>query len=121
MTRGSRALSNEGVAALTKLKEKIAGLSDVEDTSSYGNPAFKVGGKPFAILDKYKGGYCLWILVDLEVRQTLLEKDGWFPSPYDPRAEALCCRLEALDWRRLGPLLRKSHDLARRRAELRRS
>lgn len=105
-------LAEDVVEALPKLRALCAGLSPCEEASSYGNPAFKRGKKPFAILDRYKGQSCLWLLVDPVLRDEQLKQEGWFPSPYDPRQLALCCPIDKVDWSVTGPLVASAHRLA---------
>jgi hypothetical protein len=111
--RGS-ALPADIQEALPKLRALCAGLDDCQESLSYGNPAFKRGKTPFAILDRYKGASCLWLLVDPVLRDDQLAVKGWFASPYDPRQTALCCALESVDWDHVGDLIRSSHQLAQR-------
>ena len=111
--RAGQALPEDIVEALPKLRRLCETLADCQETLSYGNPAFKRGRKPFAILDRYKGQSCLWVLVDPVLRDDQLAIPGWFASPYDPREEALCCPLDKLDWDRLRPLIEASYGLAK--------
>ena len=113
MAQATRSLNAAALDALKKVRSALAPLDDVEETASYGNPTFKVGGKAFAVLDFYEGRDCLWMLVDAVERQERLSTRGWFLSPYDPRKTALCCSLDALDWRRAKAFLRGSYQLAR--------
>jgi hypothetical protein len=110
--RGETPLAEDVVEALPKLRAICAGLTPCEEALSYGNPAFKRGKKLFAILDRYKGQSCLWVLVDPVRRDDQLAVEGWFPSPYDPRQLALCCPLSTLDWDAAGALIASAHRLA---------
>ena len=113
MAKAPRSLSAAALDALKKVRSTLAPLGDVEETASFGNPTFKVEGKAFAVLDLYEGKDCLWMLVDAVERQERLSTRGWFASPYDPRKTALCCWLDAVDWRRAKAFLRGSYQLAR--------
>lgn len=96
--------------ALQALRAVCGELPGVTETLSYGNPAFKVGKKPFAILDAYRGGSCVWLLCEPARRDDLLAQDGFFAAPYD-RAKAAVCRSAAgIDWPTFGPLLRDSYE-----------
>ncbi len=103
-------------AALPHLRRLCAGLENVVEGLSYGNPTFRRGTKPFAILDRYKGTSCLWLLIDPVLREDQLRIEGWFASPYDPRQLALCCRLDAVEWEAASGLVRASYGLAMPRA-----
>jgi hypothetical protein len=105
-------LSDDVSEALYKLRLICRDLAPCEEASSYGNPAFMRGKKPFVILDRYRGQACLWLLIDPAVRDQQLLEAGWFPSPYDPRQLALCCALGSLDWTAAASLVVRAHDLA---------
>lgn len=113
MAKVPRSLSAAALDALKKVRSTLAPLDGVEETATHGNPTFKVGGKAFAVLDLYEGRDCLWMLVDPVERQDRLCMPGWFPSPYDPRETALCCWLDAVDWRRAKAFLRGSYQVGR--------
>ncbi len=98
--------------ALDRLRRIAGALAGTVETVTFGHPTFKAGGKAFAVLDCYGGRDCLWLRVDSRERDRLLSSPGWFESPYDPRRTALCCRLEVIDWRRMGALVRRSRELA---------
>ena len=102
------ALERRAVERLTRISAR---LPDSGATRSFGHPAFKVGGKSYAVIDRYGGKPCLWLRIDPMERKARLAEPGWFPSPYDPRRLALCCRLDSLDWRRLGRRVRDSYAL----------
>jgi hypothetical protein len=99
-------------AAVPRLRRLCAGLDNVTEGLSYDNPTFRRGPKPFAILDRYKGTSCLWLLIDPVLREDQLGIEGWFASPYDPRQLALCCRLDAVDWEAASRLVKASYGLA---------
>jgi hypothetical protein len=99
-------------SALARLRRACADWGGVSEAPSFGHPALRVRGVPFAVLDRYRGHACLWLRVAPPERAALLATHGWFPAPYDPRQGALCVRLEAIDWRRIRPLLRISYALA---------
>ena len=109
--RPSRTLDAEELSALARLRRLAARLPGSREALSFGHPAFLTGGKAYAVLDRYKGAPCLWLKVDPMERRALLAHPGWFAAPYDPRHAALCCRLDAVDWRRLQRLLRMSYAL----------
>jgi hypothetical protein len=111
--RTEAATSPEVKDALLKLREICAGFEDRQETVSFGNPAFKRGKRTFAVLDRYKGNSCLWILVEPGLREGLIA-EGWFPSPYDPHRLALCRHLDTLDWTAAAALIEASYMLARR-------
>lgn len=107
-----RALGREAATALERLRRLCGDWDGVEESLSFGHPTLRVGGVPFAVLDRYGGSDCLWLKVPPEARSALRATPGWFAAPYDPRQTALCVRLEAIDWRRMRAHLRVSYALA---------
>jgi hypothetical protein len=118
--RPAASLSPREVLALKRLRRIAATLPGSVETVTFGHPTFKVGSRSFAVLDRYDGHECLWLRADPLQRAKLLAMRGWFESPYDPRKTALCGRLGALNWRRVPPLVCKSHALAEGRPTQRR-
>lgn len=99
-------------AALARLRSECAGWPGVTETLGWGNPTFKANGKSFAVLDRYKGVSCIWVRCDPARREALLVQPGYFPAPYDRQKQAVCRRLEDLDWGDLRSVLRGSYELA---------
>jgi predicted DNA-binding protein (MmcQ/YjbR family) len=99
--------------ALDALRKICADLLGAVETLTFGNPTFKAGKKSFAVLDSYKGVDCLWVRVDPGRRAELLNKPGWFKSPYDPREQALCWDLRDVDWDTVEALVRDSYRIAK--------
>jgi predicted DNA-binding protein (MmcQ/YjbR family) len=97
---------------LSRLRDLCLALPHATEASSYGNPAFKVGGKPFAVLDHYQGGFCLWLLCAADQREAVLARPGWFASPYDPKALAVCGAVDQIDWEDARGLIGDSFRLA---------
>src|SRR5688572_3789214 len=58
-------------AALARLRAFCADWPGVTETTSWGNPTFKAAGKSFAVLDRYKGDYCIWLRCDPAGREDL--------------------------------------------------
>ena len=100
--------------ALATLRGICADLPGSTETQTFGNPTFKVAGKSFAVLDRYKSVDCLWLRIDPRMRDDLLEQPGWFKSPYDKREEALGWDLRCVDWIAATALIGQSHGLAKR-------
>jgi len=106
-------LDKEASVALTQLREICLGLPNVTESLTFGNPTFKVGRKVFAVLDRYKGEYCVWVLCDSALRKRLLLKDdAFFPAPYDKKQVAICRKLNGLNWSKFKPMILTSYELA---------
>ena len=96
--------------ALARLRAECAGWPGVTETTSWGNPTFKADGKSFAVLDRYRDEYCIWLRCDPARRESLLADGAFAPAPYDRNKTAICRRLDGLDWDSFGPLLRDSYE-----------
>ena len=100
----------EYLQALERLRAECADWPGVTETTSWGNPTFKANGKAFAVLDRYSGSYCVWLRCGSEQRQALVEREGYFPAPYDRQKQAVCRSLEGLNWSRFRRVLRQSYE-----------
>jgi ATP-dependent phosphoenolpyruvate carboxykinase len=109
--RVPRMLSAEAAAWLQKVQGWTAELSGTERTTTFGNPTFKVSGRAFLVLDHYRGADCLWFRVRNEDRFDRLAQSGWFASPYDPKRQALCIALNAIDGRKIRSWIRGSYAI----------
>jgi len=96
--------------ALTRLRAECADWPGVTETTGWGNPTFKANRKSFAVLDRYQGGYCIWLRCDPARREALLGEEGFFSAPYDKNETAICRRLGGLDWDGFRGLLRHSYE-----------
>jgi predicted DNA-binding protein (MmcQ/YjbR family) len=112
MAKRMRKLTPMAQLAFARVRKAAAALQSVDESTSFGNPTFRIRGTAFAVVDRYRGCDCLWLRVAASDREQLLKRAGWFPSPYDRKRAALCCSLGEFDWRRLRTLLRASYDLA---------
>lgn len=110
--RAARILSDEAKSWLAKLKRWGANFPNVDCTTTFGNPTFKFKGRTFLVLDRYRETDCLWLRVVHTRRATLLAQPGWFASPYDPKRQALCVELSAIDGRTIRTLIRASYAQA---------
>lgn len=98
--------------ALATLRAEVAAWPGVVETKSWGNPTFKANGRSFAVLDRYKGKYCIWVRCAGERRERLLAQPGYYTAPYDRRNTALCRLLDRLDWNEFRGVLRESYENA---------
>jgi len=95
--------------ALAWLRTECADWPGVSETTSWGNPTFKANGRTFAVLDRYRSEYCLFVHISGDRREAMLAQDGWSAAPYDKRKQSLCRRLEGLDWTAFRAVLRESY------------
>lgn len=105
-------LDDDAKAALVRLRKICLALPDVSESLTFGNPTFKAGKKAFAVLDRYKGEYCIWFRCAAPPRKQLLSDDAYFPAPYDRAGAALCCKLNGANWTKLKPLILASYEIA---------
>jgi hypothetical protein len=112
MAKRPRLLGAVATTAVARLRAAAKSLADIDETTSFGNPTFKLGRQTIAVVDRYDDQECIWLRIPPTERESLLKQPGWFPSPYDPKRIALCCSLEYFDWRGLKLRLRQSYELA---------
>jgi len=98
--------------ALAELRAICLALPGAAETFSFGNPAFKVGRKTFAVLDDYRGATCVWLACGPGRRADLLSEEGFFPSPYDRAGVALCRAAAGIDWPDFAKVVRESYERA---------
>lgn len=90
---------------MTRLRSICLKLPECSEASSFGNPAFRAGKRPFVVLDRHKGADCIFLYADPGLRDELLKAPYYFPAPYDPRAQGICRTLVRIDWRELKGLI----------------
>jgi predicted DNA-binding protein (MmcQ/YjbR family) len=115
MPKPPRQLSPQAKALLPRLQDWTSGLDDIELTITFGNRTWKSGGKAFLVLDRYIDVDCLWLRIPDYRRPLLLATPGWSESPYDPKKQALCVSIDAIDDARMPALIHASYDLALKR------
>ena len=101
---------HEYLEALERLRAEFAGWPGITETTSWGNPTFKANGTTFAVLDRYRKSYCVWVRCGSDRRDALVEREGYFPAPYDRQKHAVCRSLEGLDWDDFRGVLRASYE-----------
>lgn len=108
--KGRRATATTSRAqVLIRLRRVCLALPETCETTSFGNPTFKAGTRPFVVLDRYKGVDCIFFYAEPGLRDVLLTSPHFFPAPYDPRAKGLCRTLEKINWRELKALVLGSY------------
>jgi len=105
-------LDDDAKAALARLRKICLALPEVSESLTFGNPTFKAGKKAFAVLDRYKGEYCIWFRCAASLRKQLLSDDAYFPALYDKAGAALCRKLKGTNWTKFKPLIRASYEIA---------
>lgn len=98
--------------SLSLARTFIEGLPHVTESTSWGNPTFKLNRKAFIVFDHYKGAPCVWFRCPADRRVQLLSRGGYFPAPYDKKDAALCRALPDLDAGELEEILRLAYETA---------
>ena len=109
--RQERSFDSAHQAALERLRSECADWPGVTETTSWGNPTFKANGRTFAVLDHYRGSWCVFVHSSGTRREALLAEDGWFAAPYDKKNQSMCRQIEALDWDAFREVLRESYEI----------
>ena len=100
-------------ALLTKLRKICSELPDVEETVSWGHPTFKIGGKTFAVFERYKGEFGLAVKVERELQDVLLKDPRFYLTPYVGKQGWVTLRMQArpVDWTEVREMLKGSYRL----------
>ena len=64
---------------IRRLCRTLPGTVEVE---AWGHPNFRVGGRTFAVFEIYKGRPCIAVSADREEQSFLVERFGFFKTPY---------------------------------------
>jgi hypothetical protein len=101
----------ERIADWSTVREIVTALPGAEESTTYGQPAFKVGGRLFAWLspDPHAEG-ALAVRVDPDEKRLLIESDptAYFETPHYERHPILLVRLEHVDRDRLAERIEES-------------
>jgi hypothetical protein len=95
-------------------------LPDVEDTTTYGRPCFKVNGRPFVNTGRVEGA--IVTRAPDEERDLLIaaRPDAYFVTPHYDGWEAVLVRLDAVDEDELAGRLEDSYAFIRDKPKRRR-
>ena len=64
------------------IRRLCRGLPGTAEVEAWGHPNFQVSGHTFAVFEIYKGRPCIAIRADLEEQSFLVERFGFFKTPY---------------------------------------
>ena len=64
------------------LRRVCSGLPGVTEVEGWGHPNFRTSGGTFAVFEIYKGRPCIAIRADPEEQRFLVQRFGFFRSPY---------------------------------------
>jgi predicted DNA-binding protein (MmcQ/YjbR family) len=98
---------------LTRLRKICSQLQDVTETVSFGHPTFQVGGKTFAVFERYKGELGLALKVEKELQQIFLKDPRFYMTPYIGKHGWVTLRMQTsrVNWKEVREMLRGSHRL----------
>jgi predicted DNA-binding protein (MmcQ/YjbR family) len=99
---------------LKKLRKVCLGLSEAEETISFGHPTFRVrGGKIFAVLEEYKGDLGICVNVGKLMQGIFLDDSRFFRTPYIGKHGWVTLTVYAapLNWNEIRELVKGSYLL----------
>src|SRR6476660_9217729 len=88
-------------------------LPDVEDTTTYGQPCFKINGRPFVNTGRVEGAIVTRAPVDERDLLIAARPDAYFVTPHYLGWEAVLVRLDAVDEDELAGRLEDSYAFIR--------
>ena len=67
---------------LSWIRRLCLALPEVVEVEAWGHPNFRVAGRTLAVFEIYKGRPCIAISADPEEQSFLIERFGFFKTPY---------------------------------------
>jgi predicted DNA-binding protein (MmcQ/YjbR family) len=64
------------------IRKRCSALPGSTEVEAWGHPNFRVAGRTFAVFEIYKGRPCIAIFADPEEQPVLVERFGFFKTPY---------------------------------------
>jgi predicted DNA-binding protein (MmcQ/YjbR family) len=99
---------------LKQLRKVCLGLSEAEETVSFGHPTFRIrGGKIFAVLEEYKGELGICVNVGKLLQGIFLDDSRFFRTPYIGKHGWVTLKVYAapLNWKEIRELVKGSYLL----------
>jgi len=90
-------------------------LPDVEDTTTYGQPCFKINGRPFVNTGRVEGAIVTRAPDDERDLLIAARPDAYFVTPHYLGWEAVLVRLDAVDEDELAGRIEDSWDFVSRK------
>jgi predicted DNA-binding protein (MmcQ/YjbR family) len=98
---------------LERLRTICRALPAVEETTTFGHPAFRVKGKMFTVLEEYKSELGICIRVEKELQGIFLDDSRFFRTPYIGKHGWVTLKIYSarLNWMEIRDLVRGSYRL----------
>jgi hypothetical protein len=88
-------------------------LPDAEETTTYGQPCFKVNGRPFVNTGRVEGAFVTRVPDDERDLLIAARPDAYFVTPHYAGWEAVLVRLDAMDENELAGRIEDSYAFIR--------
>jgi len=103
------------------IRKVCMALPATTEAASWGHPNFRAAGRTFAVFETYRGRPCIAIAAEPEEQSFLVERFGFFRTPYvGARGWVSAWVDEPAPFRLIGDLARKAHRRALEEAPRRR-
>lgn len=97
---------------LTRLRRLSLALPEVEETTSFSHPTFKVSKKTFVALEEYQGELAICFKATMADQALLTLNPQFYIAPYTGKHGWTSMRMVgALDWTAIEELVRESYRL----------
>jgi predicted DNA-binding protein (MmcQ/YjbR family) len=98
---------------LERLRKICVALADVDETTTFGHPTFRVKDKMFAVFEEYKGELGICVKVEKELQGIFLDDSRFFRTPYIGKHGWVTLKVYAarLNWTEVKDLVRGSYRL----------
>ena len=106
------------VEILERLRKICLPMADVDETTTFCHPTFRVKGKIFLVLEEYKGKLGICVKVEKELQGIFLDDSRFFLTPYIGKHGWVTLKVYAarLNWTEVRELVRGSYRLVSTKA-----
>ena len=102
-------LETHNEVTLARLRSLCLGLPETSETASWGHPNFKAGKKTFVAFERVKGRASIAFRLEPDDVERLLQRAGFFATPYGRGLWASVWADGPLDWRAVQNLVERSY------------
>jgi predicted DNA-binding protein (MmcQ/YjbR family) len=97
---------------LPRLRRICLALPGASETTTFGHPTFRAGGRTFAVFERYRGEDTICFKAALDDQALIVLDPRFFVAPYVGKHGWTSMRTAGgVDWKEVEDLVRESHRL----------